>query len=356
MGLSLMRVLASESMVGDDQLPSDDHAILRRATDALRQLNETAALPLNLRLLSRSYSELQVSLDPNDKALWMFWQPTESASVTLALLNDLNDMHRDILRLFATQGAAEDPPILFTVAVSNAPGIFNLGGDLAFFLDNIRRNDRDALLAYAHACVEAVYNNTSGFGVPVVSVGVVEGDALGGGLECALSYNVLIAERGTKMGFPEVLFNSFPGMGAFSLLARKLEPARAKKIIMSGRIYSSEEFYEMGLIDILANKGEAREAARKFIHDNKRRHSMLYATNKALNKVTMLNKAELREVTEIWVDSVMKLDAQDMRRMELLVAAQQRRLGYPNSGPSQRRATATSMEKASAGSPAQPSS
>jgi DSF synthase len=127
------------------------------------------------------------------------------------------------------------------------------------------------------------------------------------------------------MGFPEVLFNSFPGMGAFSFLARKLGPTRAKKIIMSGRVYSAEEFYEIGLVDVLANKGEAREAAQKFIAENKRRHTLLYAMNKVQNKVNMLTKSELQDVTEIWVDSVLKLDAQDLRRMELLISAQQRR-------------------------------
>ncbi len=325
-----MRVLPSESKVDGDKLEAGDHSFLRRAhtaTDALRQLSETAPLPTSLRFLSRSYTEIELSLDPNEKALWMFWQPKGPASVTLSLLNDLNDMHRDIQNLFAMQGASEEQPILFTDAASNVQGIFNLGGDLGFFLEKIRLRDRNALLVYAYACVDAVYNNAFGFDVPVVSIGVVEGDALGGGLECALSYNVLIAERGVKMGFPEALFNSFPGMGAFSLLSRKLDPARAKKIITSGRIYTSEEFYELGLIDVLADKGSARQAAREFIRDNKRRHPLLYAMNKVQNKVNMLTKTELREVTEIWVDSVMQIDAQDLRRMELLVSAQQRRLG-----------------------------
>jgi DSF synthase len=331
-----MRVLASESSIGQDQNQPDDAPFLHRAqqaTDALKQLSGTPPLPLNLRFLSRPYSELQVSLDANDKALWMFWQPKGPPSFTLALLNELNEMHRDIHKLFAMQGSGDEQPILFYIAGSNLRGIFNLGGDLSFFLDKIRQGDRNALLVYAYACVEAMYNNAYGFDVPVVSIGIVEGDALGGGLECALSFNVLIAERGAKMGFPEVLFNSFPGMGAFSFLSRKLDPARAKKIIMSGRIYSSEEFYEMGLIDVLANKGEAREAARKFIRENKRRHSLLYAMNKVQNKVNMLTHTELREVTEIWVDSAMKIDPQDLRRMELLMSAQQRRLGNSRSVP-----------------------
>ncbi len=328
-----MRVFTNESDGYKAPPQSDDALRMAHGADALKQIGGSESLPFNLRFLSRPYSEIEISLDPNEKTLFMYWRPKGPPSFTLALLTELNDMHRDIHKLFATQASIEEPPILFYVAGSNLPGIFNLGGDLGFFLDKIRRRDRNALLVYAYACVEAMYNNAYGFDVPVVSIGVVEGDALGGGLECALSFNVLIAERGIKMGFPEVLFNSFPGMGAFSFLSRKLDPARAHKIIMSGRIYSSEEFYEMGLIDILADKGEARQAAHTYIAENKRRHSLIYAMNKVRNKVNSLTETELREITEIWVDAVLKIDAHDLRRMELLVSAQQRRLGYATRAP-----------------------
>jgi DSF synthase len=329
-----MRVLASEPDVTQTPNQAGSASFLDRAqhaTDALRQLSEVAQSSLDLPFLSRSYSELDAALNPNEKTLWTFCRPRGRPNVTMALLRDLQDIDREIRKLFESRNAGDEQPILFYVSGSNVPGICNLGGDLPFFVDKIRHRDRESLLAYAYACIEVIYNNAYGFDLPIVTIGLVEGDALGGGLECALSLNVLIAERGTKMGFPEVLFNSFPGMGAFSFLSRKLDPVRAKKIIMSGRIYSSEEFYEMGLIDVLADKGGARDAARKFIADNKRRHSLLCATNKVQNKVTMLNKAELREVTEIWVDAVLNVDSLDLRRMEALASLQLRRMGYPAS-------------------------
>jgi len=336
-----MRVFANKSDVRPDLHQSRESSLLERAqqaTEVLKQLNTPQPLPLNLRFLSRPYSELEVTLDPNEKTLWGFWKPSGPPSFTLPLLNDLNDLHRDVHKLFAQQDNGEPDPIHFYVLGSNLPGIFNLGGDLKFFLEKIRTQDRKALLVYAYACVEAMYNHAYGFDVPVVSIGVVEGDALGGGLECALCFNVLIAERGVKMGFPEAVFNSFPGMGAFSFLSRKLDPVRAQKIIMSGRIYTAEEFYDMGLIDVLANKGEARAAAQKYIFENRRRHSLLYAMNKVKNKVNGLTREELREVTEIWVDTALKIDPQDLRRMELLMLAQQRRLGHTHT-PHMRRKT-----------------
>ncbi len=85
---------------------------------------------------------------------------------------------------------------------------------------------------------------------------MVHGDALGGGFETVLSCDVVIAERGAKFGLPEVLFNLFPGMGAYSLLCRRLDGARAQKLMLSGRIYTAEELEEMGLVDLVVEPGE----------------------------------------------------------------------------------------------------
>ena len=81
---------------------------------------------------------------------------------------------------------------------------------------------------------------------------------MGGGFECALSGNVLIAERGAKMGFPEILFNLFPGMGAMTLLGRKIGYSKAEKVILSGKLYTAEEMYELGVVDVLVEPGERR--------------------------------------------------------------------------------------------------
>ena len=60
------------------------------------------------------------------------------------------------------------------------------------------------------------------FGLPIVTISLVRGNALGGGFEIALSGDVIIAERSAMMGFPEILFNCFPGMGAFQTLSSRV--------------------------------------------------------------------------------------------------------------------------------------
>ncbi len=292
-------------------------------TEYLSSLEDRPVLPVGLDL--GSYQEVVVSLDPDTRAFWCSMRQEGVPSFTPNMLRELNLVHRRIHQIVGEREPGSPNPIKFFVGCSDTPGVFNLGGDLALFKRCIQNRDRVTLKSYAYGCVEAMYNNAFGFDVPVVSIGVVQGDALGGGFEAAISFNVLIAERGVKMGLPEVLFNSFPGMGAYSFLSRKLDAAQAEKLILSGKIYPAEEMHEMGVVDILANPGQGREAARDFIAENGRRQPMLYAMNLVRRKVNTLSLQELRQVTEIWVDTVLSLEDADVRKMEIMRTAQLRR-------------------------------
>ena len=237
------------------------------------------------------------------------------------MVRELNRLH---LGLSHGAARAQNDLPLFYVMGSRLPGIYNLGGDLAFLVDRIRVGDKAALTSYAHGCVEAVHAIYTGFDAPIISIGLLEGNALGGGLEGALCFHVLVAERGVKMGFPEVLFGSFPGMGAYSFLSRKIGTHAAEKLIFDGRIYSSEEFYEMGVVDVLAPAGGGKAAVQRWIADNGSRHRLTHALNQVRQRVNPIALQELRDVTDIWVETAMALDASDLRRMERLEAAQRR--------------------------------
>jgi DSF synthase len=278
------------------------------------------------------FDELDLSLDPVQRALWCFMRPKGPPSFTFGMLREIRAVHAMINRLNTERLGGEPMPVRFYVGGSTLPGIFNLGGDLSYFIKKIRTQDRDGLRAYAYRCVETIYHNGYGFDTPVVSIGVLEGDALGGGFEGAMSFNVLVAERGVKLGTPEVLFNLFPGMGAYSFLCRKLDAVRAEKIILSGRTYLAEEFYDMGIVDVLADKGQGRQVARNFMEENNRRQPLLVAINRVRRRVAPITLEELREVTDIWVDMAMSLEASDLRKMEIVASAQLRRLERARNG------------------------
>ena len=271
------------------------------------------------------YREIDLELDPERRTFWCFLRPQERPSVTLNLLSEVRSMQAAIRRIFAQSADSAEAPFDYFVVGSRTPGIFNLGGDLPMFAEKIRSGDRAALRRYAHDCVEVVYNNAVTYDQPVVTIALVQGDALGGGFETALSCKVIVAERAAKFGLPEVLFNLFPGMGAYSLLSRRLDAVRAEKMILSGRIYTAEELHEMGLVDVLAEDGDGEAETCHWIERQGRRHNALHAVHRTAQRVAPLTLSELRDVTDIWVDAALRLTPADLRKMERLAAAQTRR-------------------------------
>jgi DSF synthase len=150
----------------------------------------------------------------------------------------------------------------------------------------------------------------------------VQGQALGGGFETALSSDVIIAEKSASMGFPEILCNMFPGMGAYSMLARRLNPKKAEELILSGRIYTAEELYGMGLVDILVGDGEGQLAVYNYIKRENRARNGFRAVRRVRDYCNPISYEELMRVNQVWVDTVLKLQPRDLRMMERLVARQ----------------------------------
>ncbi|KAF1702039.1 crotonase/enoyl-CoA hydratase family protein [Pseudoxanthomonas suwonensis] len=211
--------------------------------------------------------------------------------------------------------------------LASAAGAYNLGGDLELFMRLIRAGDRDRLLAYARRCVEGVHHLHTGFGGDVHTVALVQGDALGGGLEMALACHTIVAEEGVGMGLPEVLFGLFPGMGAYSFLCRRVSPRLAERMILEGEVYSSEEMHRLGVVDVLVPRGEGEAA----VHELIRRHQRAPHAYLAMNAVRGIGQPvsceELLRITEVWVDTALALDAKSLRTMERIVRAQERWAG-----------------------------
>lgn len=272
-----------------------------------------------------NYSQLDVRLDASQSTAWVFFNSKSSPSFTLALLEDISRFGRALGQLLSASTATQQP-VKFAVSASRIPGIYNLGGDLGLFADYIRRGDRVALSSYARKCCKMVHQVYSAFDKSVVVIGLIQGDALGGGFEGALSCGVIVAERQARFGMPEIMFNLFPGMGAYSLLSRRIGPIKAEQMILSGKIYSAEEMYDMGLVDVLAEEGEGQKAVQDYIAKNMKRQSIIQALQDVRRRVDRMDLQELLDITERWVDEAMKLDEGSLKRMERLRLAQTRRM------------------------------
>jgi DSF synthase len=305
----------------------DARHLIGHARPASVRIDPPGPVPAHVQVASERYAEVEVSLDPQTRTYWCSMAPNGRPSFTQGLLRDLAAMQRSIRQLCARAGSED--PIRYFVVESRLNGIFNLGGDLELFASCIRRRDREGLLRYALACVGVVHENAVAYGQRIVTIALVQGDALGGGFEAALSCDVIIAERSAKFGFPEILFNLFPGMGAYSLLSRRLDGARAEKMILSGRIYTADELHAMGLIEQVVEDGKGQQAVREYVSRATRRHNGQSALSAARRMVQPLPLDELRAVTELWVDAALRVSDLDLRKMSRLTAAQGRRSPSP---------------------------
>ena len=275
--------------------------------------------------LDTRYEELEVSFDAQERVFWKHMSSQTRPSYTLAMLRDIRRAMNLLKGMFRDYRDEGDPPVKYVVFASRMPGVFNLGGDLPLFVELIRRGDRDGLRHYAHACIELQHWRATKLGLPYLSVSLVQGDALGGGFEATLADDVIIAERRAKFGLPEILFNLFPGMGAYSFLSRRLDQVRAEQMIFSGRVYTAEEMHEIGLVDELAEDGMGEHALYDFIERNRRCYRSRRAVYEARRKTGSVSYEELAAITDSWVEAALNLDKSDVRRMERLAKAQDRR-------------------------------
>ena len=266
------------------------------------------------------YTQLDHHYDPERKTIWCELHGSPRPCFTPTLLSEL------AVFLEKVEQAARDGelPVSYFVTSSTVPGVFNLGGDLHLFQELINNRDRAGLVAYAKACINVLYTNAVHMNLPITTIALVQGSALGGGFEAAVSSSVVIAEKGTEMGLPEILFNLFPGMGAYSLLARKIGMRQAEELITAGRLFRAEELHERGVVDILAEPGNGVEAVHKYIRRHSRSRNSLTAINRVREYLNPLTYEELLDITEIWVDAALHLTDRDLRLMKKLVKAQNR--------------------------------
>ena len=275
-------------------------------------------------------SQYETEFEPATATAWGYFNPKGVACYSLGLLNAMRAHDQ---QLAANRGRIEVEgemrEVNYYVTTSRTPRVFNLGGDLALFVLLIKSRDRDALAHYARLCIDIIYPRTQSFFSPTLTkIALVQGDALGGGFECALASDLIVAEESAQLGFPEILFNLFPGMGAYSLLSRRIGMRAAEELILSGRVLSAAKLHEMGVIDVLAKDGEGQSVVRDWIARNGKHRNGLQAALCARRRVNNVTREELDAITDVWVDAAFRLGDRDLKMMSRIVRAQMRRMEH----------------------------
>lgn len=169
-----------------------------------------------------------------------------------------------VLNAFRAQTVAEltdalisvgdDPDTRVIILNSSIERAFTAGGDIKeeYELDEQSAYD---FAAAGKKCTQAIEEN------PVPVICAVDGYALGGGLELILAADITVAAKTAKIGIPTINLAGIPGWGSTQRLPRIVGPACAADILLTGRILSAKECYDLHLVQYLTEKEEMMDKA-----------------------------------------------------------------------------------------------
>ncbi|XP_043943964.1 methylglutaconyl-CoA hydratase, mitochondrial [Protopterus annectens] len=167
-----------------------------------------------------------------------------------------NAISRDLVKLMSeAMSAVKTNKNVRTVLLrSEVPGIFCAGADLKE-RSRMHPSEVGPFVSQSRAMLNELAN------LPVPTIAVLDGAALGGGLEMALACDIRVAASSAKMGLVETKLAIIPGAGGTQRLPRTIGVALAKELIFSGRVVDGAEAKQIGLVSHVAEQNEAGDAA-----------------------------------------------------------------------------------------------
>ena len=155
-------------------------------------------------------------------------------------MNALNKQIQEEIR--AAAAAATADPGVRAVILYGGEKVFAAGADIKEMatMSYVQMADRAADLSSAISALSRI---------PKPVVAAINGYALGGGCELALACDWRVVAEDAKLGQPEIKLGVIPGAGGTQRLARLIGPARAKDLVMSGRMVDAQEALRIGLAD-----------------------------------------------------------------------------------------------------------
>lgn len=180
----------------------------------------------------------------NDIAILKIDRPKAYNALSKKIVNQIDNCIEEI---------AKDQSI--KILIIHSDNNFAAGADIK---EMIECNEEEA----KEFSFSETFNKLAELDIPTIAA--IEGYALGGGLELALTCDLRIAALDAKLGFPEITLGIMPGAGGTVRTPRIISPAKAKELIFLGETINATEAYQMGLVNIVVEKAEVFPLAMKW--------------------------------------------------------------------------------------------
>ena len=180
------------------------------------------------------------------------------AVVTLNRPQALNALNKDLLTDISNflDEAKSNAEIRVIILTGSGEKSFVAGADIKEFSEfNGEQGEK-----LAQQGQETVFNKVENFPKPIIAA--VNGFALGGGLELAMSAHFRIASENAKLGLPEVTLGLIPGYGGTQRLPKLIGKGRAAQMIFTAEMISAQRAYEVGLVNEVVPQNELLDRAK----------------------------------------------------------------------------------------------
>lgn len=208
----------------------------------------------------------------------------EIVQITIDRLDKLNAMNLGVMDEFLSilDGLERDNSKVVIITGSGQKA-FSAGADIEY-MSQISPTEAEKYALRGHE----VLNKIEKLEKPVIAA--INGYALGGGCELALSSDIRFASPNAQLGQPEVTLGICPGWGGTQRLLRIIGPARSKDLIFTGRRISAEEAFSMGLVNKIISSENLLSETRSYAKTIAKNSSFAVGISKMLvNKGTDAN-------------------------------------------------------------------
>jgi enoyl-CoA hydratase len=168
----------------------------------------------------------------------------------------------ELEQLAAALPALEESAHALIIHSKKAAG-FSAGGDLRELQRRLAETEKQAALEGVrdfHQRIHHVMNVIDAS--PLTTIAAVHGIVFGGGLELALTCDLIIADKTARFCFPELRLGIIPGFGGIPRLKRDLGNAVVRDLLLTGRSFNATKAQQVGLVSQVVGEGEALRVAR----------------------------------------------------------------------------------------------